>query len=156
MQAEINRLLLLTGCRRSEIQKPQWSEVGSDSRTWRQQDRAQARDPEQAAQRIIERQPRTESPYITIRSVPAENRLDPAVGHGQETRGIEEVHHGLRHTFASQAVLNGIPLPVVAKLLGHSTVSMILRYAHVTDHEVAAAADRIGSIIAGMCGTPDA
>ena len=71
--------------------------------------------------------------------------------------GLDNVSfHDLRHSFASQAVLNGIPLPVVAKLLGHSTVSMILRYAHVTDHEVAAAADRIGSIIAGMCGTPDA
>ncbi len=50
--------------------------------------------------------------------------------------GIEDCRlHDLRHTVASQAALNGVPLTVVARLLGHSTVRMTLRYAHVGDKE---------------------
>ena len=40
--------------------------------------------------------------------------------------------------------MQGIPLPVVARLLGHAQVQMTLRYAHVSDRDVEAAAERIG------------
>ena len=56
--------------------------------------------------------------------------------------------HNLRHTFASHAVLQGVPLPVVSRLLGHKRPSMTLRYAHVGDRESEAAAERIGAAIA--------
>ena len=63
--------------------------------------------------------------------------------------GIEDVRlHDLRHTFASQAAMQGIPLPVVARLLGHAQVQMTLRYAHVSDRDVEAAAERIGGVMA--------
>ena len=63
--------------------------------------------------------------------------------------GIEDVRlHDLRPCFASHAVLQGIPLPVVSRLLGHRRPSMTLRYAHVGDREVEAAAERIGAVIA--------
>ena len=161
MQAEVIRLLLLTGCRCSEIQKLQWSEVGSDSLELGDSKTGPRRVfLNGTAQRIIEGQPRTGSPYVfpspsdPSRPVAGWIRLWGTVRKRCE---FEDVRcHGLRHTFASQAVLNGIFVPVVAKLLGHSTVSMTLRYAHVADHEVAAAADRIGTIVAGMCGMPDA
>ena len=62
---------------------------------------------------------------------------------------MEDVRlHDLRHTFASHAVLQGVPLPVVSRLLGHKRPSMTLRYAHVADREVEAAAERIGMAIA--------
>ena len=54
----------------------------------------------------------------------------------------------LRHSFASHAVLQGVPLPVVSRLLGHKQPSMTLRYAHVSDSETEAAAERIGAAIA--------
>ena len=44
----------------------------------------------------------------------------------------------------------GVPLPVVACLLGHRHPSMTLRYAHVGDAEVEAAAERIGLTIAQL------
>ena len=56
--------------------------------------------------------------------------------------------HDLCHSFASHAVLRGIPLPVVSRLLGHKRPSMTLRYAHVGDKETEAAAERIGAAIA--------
>ena len=69
----------------------------------------------------------------------------------QKLAGIEDVRlHDLRHTFASQAAMQGIPLPVVARLLGHAQVKMTLRYAHVSDRDVEAAAERIGGAMAGI------
>ena len=54
---------------------------------------------------------------------------------------IEDVRlHDLRHTFASHAV--GVPLPVAARLFGHRDVRMTLRYAHVADRDIEAAAER--------------
>lgn len=41
--------------------------------------------------------------------------------------------HTLRHTFATRLILRGAPLRVVQALLGHSSVSMTLRYSHLTD-----------------------
>ena len=63
--------------------------------------------------------------------------------------GIEDVRlHDLRHTMASHAVMSGIPVPVVSRLLGHSNVQMTLRYAHLADKDIEAAAERIGAAMA--------
>ena len=65
--------------------------------------------------------------------------------------GIEDVRlHDLRHTHASHAVMNGVPVPVVSRMLGHSNVRMTLRYAHLGDREIEAAAERIGQSVAAI------
>ena len=67
------------------------------------------------------------------------------------TADIEDVRlHDLRHTHASHAVMNGVPVPVVSRMLGHSNVRMTLRYAHLGDREVEAAAERIGRSVAAI------
>ena len=40
--------------------------------------------------------------------------------------------HDVRHSFASQLVMNGVPLRMVQQLLGHSTIAMTERYSHLT------------------------
>ena len=43
-----------------------------------------------------------------------------------------------------------VPVPVVSRLLGHSNVRMTLRYAHLRDREIEAAAESIGQSIGAM------
>lgn len=104
-----------------------------------------------AARRVLERQSKGGSPFVFP------SPLDPArprtgdIGLWYRVRrevGIEDCRlHDLRHTLASQAVMNGVPVPVVSRLLGHSRVSMTLRYAHLGDRDVEAAAERVGQYI---------
>jgi integrase len=52
-----------------------------------------------------------------------------------ELAGTGVSFHTLRHTFASHAVMNGVDLFTVGKLLGHKTIQQTQRYAHlVPDH----------------------
>ena len=62
--------------------------------------------------------------------------------------GLDDVRlHDLRHTVASQAVARGVPLSTVARMLGHADPVMTLRYAHVGDRDLQAAAERIGKAV---------
>ena len=148
-QADIIRLLLLTGCRRSEIVRLRWSEVDGEMLVLADSKTGPRKGPlNTQARRIVERQPRGGSPFVFP------SPLDPSRPRShnlalwyrvRREAGIEDCRlHDLRHTLASHAVMNGVPVPVVSRLLGHSNVRMTLRYAHLADREIEAAAERVG------------
>ena len=157
-QADIVRLLLLTGCRKSEIVRLRREEVRDD--------RIELADGKTGprtvllnapARQIVERRMAEGNGPWVFSSV-----LEPSRSRCREVSlwyrirreaGIQDVRlHDLRHTVASQAAMNGVPLPVVARLLGHSNVRMTLRYAHVGDREIEAAAERVGRAVHSAMG----
>ena len=156
-QADIIRLLLLTGCRKSEVVTMRWRDL--DGNTFNLGDAKTG--PRKVflnapARAVLARQPRTGSAWVFPSPLdpgrPLSSHL-PLWYLVRRQAGIEDVRiHDLRHTFASHAVLQGVPLPVVSRLLGHKKSSMTLRYAHVGDRETEAAAERIGVAIARALG----
>lgn len=55
--------------------------------------------------------------------------------------------HDLRHTFASWARMNGADLADICEALGHSTVAVTMRYAHIKPDSRDTAFDRVGEML---------
>jgi len=51
--------------------------------------------------------------------------------------------HTLRHTFASHLVMNGVDLPTVKKLMGHSDIQTTMIYAHFAPDHLEKAVDKL-------------
>lgn len=52
--------------------------------------------------------------------------------------------HSLRHTFASWLALNGETLLTIKELMGHKTIAMTMRYAHLIPDQKRKAVERLG------------
>lgn len=60
--------------------------------------------------------------------------------------GLDDVRfHDLRHTFASWARMAGADIADIKEALGHSTVQMTMRYAHIKPEEAVTAFDRVSN-----------
>lgn len=51
--------------------------------------------------------------------------------------------HTFRHTFASNLVMAGVDLPTVQKLMGHSTIQMTMKYAHLAPEHIKSAVEKL-------------
>jgi len=67
-----------------------------------------------------------------------------------KTAGIENFRfHDLRHTAASYLAMNGATTAEIAAVLGHKTLAMVKRYAHLSDQHVAGVVERMAEKVFG-------
>jgi integrase len=63
--------------------------------------------------------------------------LRSAFQYALERAEIKDFHwHDIRHTTASYLIMNGASLAEIAEILGHKTLEMVKRYAHLSDGHV--------------------
>ncbi len=150
------RLLLFTGARSSEITRLRWD--------WIRDTRAVLPD-SKTGPKTIQLPPPARA---VLHSLPRKSRFVFPNAHGtapmtdfgrrwQKLRalaGLGDVRiHDCRHTFASHAVMSGLDLYTVGRLLGHADNASTERYAHLADEHVREAAGRISGIVgAAMSG----
>ena len=60
--------------------------------------------------------------------------------------------HDLRHSFASTAIMDNVPLSTIGKLLGHKLVETTAKYAHLSDDVIGEAAERVSGSLAQAIG----
>ena len=153
------RLLMLTGCRLSEIQKLRWEHVDLEAGELRLSDTKTGAkvvhlgDPAIDVLRAFDRQ--EDNPWVIAGRKPGSHLTD--LQHPwrriRARAGLDDVRiHDLRHSFASGGLLVGEGLPMIGKLLGHTQVQTTARYAHLANDPVKSAANRIASRIAEVAG----
>lgn len=54
--------------------------------------------------------------------------------------------HSIRHTFASWLAIDGTPLRTISELLGHSSVNMTFRYAHLSPAHLQEAVEKVAVV----------
>lgn len=150
------RLLLFTGARLSEILTLRWSEVDLANGLLRLPDSKTGAKtiylPPPAIQ-VLATLPRIDSnPYVICGAKQEAHlvNLEKPWRRIRKAAGLDDVRlHDLRHTFASVAARNGLSLPVIGALLGHSQPATTARYAHLSADPLREAAGRIAGEIAG-------
>ena len=148
------RLLLLTGCRMSEIRDLRWDYVKDDcielpdAKTG---GRVVPLGPE--ARAVLSAIPRDEdNPWVIAGRLPGSHLTDlqRPWRRIRKQAGLEGVRiHDLRHSFASRALALGESLTMIGKLLGHTQVQTTARYAHLARDSIQTAAARITGSIGG-------
>ena len=168
--ADVIRLLMLTGARKTEILGLRWSEID-----WLRSALVLPPERTKAGGRNGERRVALSAPAVEILSKRLEAAREVAnkakgeigeyvfpayrgVGHAIGIRkvfllvraraGLPDLRiHDLRHSFASFAVADGASLFLISKLLGHASARTTERYAHLASDPLQGAVDQIARAI---------
>ena len=148
---------ILTGMRRGEILSLKWDQVRGGFIYLEKTKTNEARqipisDALEAIFRDIRRRDGLRYEYVfTFRGRPIERDLHVGFGAALKRAGLVDFHfHDLRHTFASQVILNGGSLKHVQELLGHKSMTMTLRYSHLSQDDKRKAVNLLNGLT-GQC-----
>ena len=152
LQVAVVRLLLLTGCRKSEILTLRWSDYRKghlflrDSKTgprtvWLSRAAREVLDGLGRTGHWVFPAPRGNGPAKASWLQKFWNTVRTETGlHGVRL-------HDLRHSYASIALRQGETILTIARLLGHRNQETTLRYTHVADQTVMDAAETVGAAL---------
>jgi integrase len=154
--ANLMRLALCTGMRKSEMFRLKWDDVDSDRGFIHLRDPKGGKDQtiplNQPARELLANHPRGDSAFVfpgrggnqrTEIRRPID-RIRKAAGLPKDFRPL----HGLRHTYASMLASSGqVDLYTLQRLLTHKSAAMTQRYAHLRDDTLRRASDLAGDLI---------
>jgi integrase len=135
---------LNTGCRRGEILSLKWDNVDVKhgfirldiTKNGERRDIPISDDLRPLLQGLTRR---LDIPYVFYDNATGKPFQDVKRSFGTALRraGITDFHfHDLRHTFASHLVMAGVDITTVSKLIGHKSLTMTLRYAHLAPNHL--------------------
>ncbi len=148
--ADAIRLQLLTGARIGEVLVAKWEEIDLERGVWTKpshhtkQKQTQHLPLSRAAIELLRTMKQRGGDHL----VPSPRRDGPMTDLKHFWRAIKNTAkldnyriHDNRHSHASHLVSSGLSLAIVGRLLGHTNPSTTLRYAHLADDPLRAAAE---------------
>lgn len=157
--ANVVRLLLLTGARRSEVMTATWDQFDLARGVWTKpahttkQKRLEHVPLSSQAVALLEailKEADKENPYVFPGNAPDKplNDIKKFWSDIRTKAKLGDVRlHDLRHTYASHLVSDGVSLPIVGRLLGHTQPQTTQRYAHMADDPLRVATQRFGAAL---------
>ena len=152
LHAAALRLLILTGCRKSEIVTLEWS--------FYREGKLYLRDSKSgprtvwlcaAAREVLDILPRSSRWVFPAGGWRAPwNWLDGFWNRVRSEADLNDVRlHDTRHSYASTALLSGETIRTVGRLLGHEQATTTLKYAHLSDTTVRDAVEDLAVVLSG-------
>jgi len=148
---------LNTGCRRGEILGLTWDRVDlehgfillDETKSGKRREIPINATVRALLKAIVKRPKKPKIQYVFVNPY-TDNRyydLKKSFASACEIAGISDFHfHDLRHTFASQLIMAGVDITSVSRLLGHATLTMTLRYAHLAPNHLQNAVDVLSNL----------
>lgn len=154
------KLLLLTGARLSEITTCKWEYINFENKVIELPDSKTGKRKILLCERcvaIIQSLPKQKhNPYlIASESKPKAHLTNPKKAWKKllKLADLENVRiHDLRHTNASISLQAKVPIEIISKRLGHTSIRTTMRYAHLIDEQIREATNRLSDKLAEAMG----
>lgn len=143
---------ILTGCRRGELLSLKWDQIRQgfiylDKTKTGEGRQIPVSDALDRLFKQIRARDQLKSEYVFTYHGHRVKEIKTAFRAAVRRAGIDDFKfHDLRHTFASQVLIKGGSLKDVQELLGHKSMSMTLRYAHLSHDRKKAAVNLLSGL----------
>ncbi len=146
--------LILTGGRKSEVLNLKWDDVDFNNMILTfvntKSNRNRKIPISKSFCKVLKEMPRINDylfPSLKLKNRPFKNLMFYWMKLKKQINLHDVRIHDLRHTFASILVNQGVSLYEVQKLLGHSSISITQRYAHLSNESLKNAVDIVGRVL---------